>query len=377
MGVPQPHRLFVPCAPGLEPWLLAEIRAVGGVRPRAVGGGVELEANDHVLARTLLEVGLGLDVRARLGAFPAHYFDAIARGTAALPWGRFVGPGQTVEIRAAARRSKLLHTGAIEERVLEGIKKVVGSLATDDPDPWRVYARLERDQLSLSISLAGEPLHRRGYRLQTGKAPLREDLARGLLAVAGWSPDEAFVDLFCGSGTLAIEAARWACARPPGWDRGFHWTRAPTFDAERWAKVRKSLESRIRSSAPKEIRASDRDAGAVAAARANAERAGVGGAISFSESALGAAELSGMAGPGLWLSNPPFGTRVRGGGLRSLYQSIGHRFRELPVGWRLGLLVDDPKLAHGTGLDLKSRVLLDHGGKKVRLYTTGEDDDAG
>lgn len=369
MGMPQPHRLFVPCAPGLEPWLLQEVRSVGGVRPRAVAGGVELEANDHVLSRCLLELGLGLDVRARLGAFPAPYFDAIVKGTAALPWGHFVGPGQTVEIRASARRSKLLHTGAIEERVLEGIKRVVGSLATEDPEPWRVFARLERDQLSLSLSLAGAPLHKRGYRLQTAKAPLREDLARGLLAVSGWGPQDEFLDPFCGSGTLAIEAARWARNIPPGWERSFHWQRAPTFDPERWAKVRGRLQDELRDSSPARIRASDRDAGAVRATRENAARAGVEADVEVSEAPVGSVPLGELGPSGLWLSNPPFGARVRGGGLRELFQTIGRRFGELPPGWRLGLLVDDPKLAHGTGVPLESRVLLDHGGKKVRLYT--------
>lgn len=367
MGIAQPYRLFVPCAPGLEPELLADVRGLGGVRPKTSAGGVELEANDHVLYRCLLELGLALDVRVRLGSFPAHYFDAIAKGVAKLPWGRFIGAGQTVEVRATARRSKLQHTGAIEERVFEGIKRVMGSFATDDPEPWRVFARLERDQLSLSLSLAGAPLSKRGYRLATAKAPLREDLALAILRLSGWTPERPLVDPFCGSGTVLLEAARWARGIPPGWDRGFHVERAPTFDAERWAKVRSSAEAKMRD-APATIRGSDRDAGAIRAAQENAGRAGVEDSISLELAPMGSTSIFEDSSSGTWVSNPPFGARVGGPDLRALYQTMGRRFEALGPGWQLGLLVSEAKLALSTGVELKSRALLDHGGLKVRLF---------
>lgn len=401
MGVPQPYALFVPCSPGLEPWLLAEARALGGVRPRPVPGGVELEANDHVLFRCLMELGLALDVRARLGSFPARNLDGIVRDTAALAWTRFIGAGQSVEIRASARRSRILHTGAIEERVLRGIRSAVGSLATaeiavlphldeespegDGPPlgatdalspgggggPWRVFARMENDRLTLSISVAGLPLHRRGYRLATGKAPLREDLARALLVLAGWDPSTPLVDPFCGAGTIVIEAARMARRIPPGWARSFHLERSPTFDRDRFERLRARLGAAILPKAPAPILGSDRDPGAVLAAESNAERAGVVGDLELKVAPLGAAP--GLERPpreaGLWASNPPFGDRTaRGEGLRALFQTIGSRFRGLPEGWRIALLVDSPKLAWSTGLALEGRGLLDHGGKKVRLY---------
>lgn len=374
MGQPQPYRLFGPCAPGVEALLLEEVRAAGGVRPSITPGGVEWEANDHVLSRCLLDLGLALDVRVRLGEFVPEYYDAIVRGAAQLPWGRFVGPGQTMEVKASARKSRLNHTGAIEERVRRGIKECLGSLASsEDEAPWRVFARMEADRLAVSLSLAGEALSRRGYRTAVAKAPLREDLARALLILAGWSSQESFVDPFCGSGTLAIEAARWARRIPPGWDRRFHYQRAPVFDPERWKKVRDQLEARMLPEAPAPILASDRDRGAVEAAQANAERAGVASDLHFEVAPMGRAHsLEAPPSPaGLWLSNPPFGHRAEGGsGLRSLYQAIGNKLRALPKGWRLALIVDDRDLAHATGVDLKSRALLDHGGKKVRVFVS-------
>lgn len=369
MAVTQPYRLFLPCAPGLEQLLLEEVRGVGGVRPEVVAGGLELEANQHVVDRCLLELGLALDVRVRLGSFFAPTFDLLVRRVTELPWGDYVGSGQDVEVKARTKRSRLQHTGAVEQRVRTGIQAVLGSLATDEGvEPWRAFIRLEGDRATVSLSLAGAPLSRRGYRLSVGKAPLREDLARAVLRIAGWTPEDPLVDPFCGSGTILVEAARIARAIPPGWHRSFHWQRAPTFDPERWARIRSGLEAQLRD-APAPIRGRDRDEGAVAAARDNAARAGVGATIDLEVAALGKFDFSDLE-PGWWISNPPFGHRVKGGdGLRSLYQTIGKRFSELEAGWRIGLLTDEPKLAHGAGLELQSRILLDHGGRKVRFYT--------
>ena len=371
MGVQQPYTLFVPASPGIEPILLGEIRAIGGVRPQLLAGGVEFEANDHVLYRALLELGTGIDVRIRLGRFTARYLDALVRQTALLPWSQWVGAGQTVEVRAAARKSRLMHTGAIEERVMSGIRQVVGSLASEDPEPWRVFARIENDQMEISLSLAGAPLHQRGYRLASGKAPLREDLARSMLELWAWPISVPIVDPFCGSGTLLIEAARKARGIPPGWGRDFHVQRSPSFDELRWASIRERLSAGIRASGSGPvIMGSDRDAGAIAASKENAERAGVTTDIRFDVASLSDAPClaSPPAGTGWWVSNPPYGARVRGGAdLRSLYQTLGRAVSQLS-GWKLGLVVDDPRLAHSTGLELKSLALLTHGGKKVRVY---------
>lgn len=371
MAVQQPYTLFVPVSPGLESLLLHEVRGIGGIRPKQLAGGVEFEANDHVLYRALLELGLGTDIRVRMGKGLARYPDAIVRQTAQMPWNRWIGAGQSVEIRASARKSRMMHTGAIEERVRLGIREVVGSFASDHPEPWRVYARVEHDQLELSLSMAGSPLHRRGYRQEVGKAPLREDLARALLYLTGWEPDTPLVDTFCGSGTIVIEAARMRMGIPPGWNREFHIQRAPTFDEDRWQAIRNKHSEVIKetSSGPK-IMGSDRDSGVIRAAVANAERAGVSELIDFVAEPLTKAPFLRMEfeRPGLWLSNPPYGDRVRGGAdLRSLYQTIG-RLKQTLNGWRLGLLVDDAGLARSTGIDLSSLALLSHGGKKVRVF---------
>lgn len=372
MGVPQPHTLFVPVSPGLESLLFQEIRKIGGIRPKALSGGVEYEANDHILYRSLLEIGLGLDVRLRLGRFTVRYLDAIVRMVAELPWSHWLGAGQHVEIRATSRRSKVMHTTAIEERVHSGIRRAVGSLASENSEPWRVFARMERDQLEVSLSMAGLPLHQRGYRLASGKAPLREDLALALLSLSKWSAGSPLVDTFCGSGTILIEAARKARGIPPGWDRTFHVERAPIFDPTRWNSIRDRLRLHMaEEGAVGQFWGSDRDAGAIESARSNAERAGVLPDLSLAVAPVGQAPCFHQlreTPSGWWISNPPYGDRVRGGNLRPLFQTIGRLFTELPPGFHLGLLVEDAALAHNTGVSLQSRLMLDHGGKKVRLY---------
>ena len=363
-------QIFAACAPGLEPWLVAELTALGMTAPRSEAGGAEFEADERALFRVALSSGLATALRVRMGTFVASRFEQLVRSVEALDWSPWVRPGDHVEVKATSRKSRLYHTTAIAERVVAGVERAVGGSLSPKGAlrEWTVLVRLLRDRCVVSLDVTGAPLYRRGYRLATAKAPLRPDLAHALLQVSGWDRRSALVDPFCGAGTICIEAAAMARSLPPGRLRTFGFMQAPGFDESVWRGVRDELVSRARMEAPAPILGSDRDAGAVDAAKANAERAGV--AVEWEHAPLGRASSIRRTDieAGMWISNPPFGARVGDvKKLRHLYQSIGAARGSMIGAWRLALAVADPRLGAATGVPLESKVMTDHGGTKIRL----------
>jgi putative N6-adenine-specific DNA methylase len=183
------------------------------------------------------------------------------------------------------------------------------------------------------------------------------------------------VDPLCGSGTIPIEAALLARRIPPGWRRRFAFERWPEFKPSVWEYVRGEAEKEILERAAVPIVAADRDAGAVEACTANAERAGVAGDLSISRAALTTTlsdpELIALPS-GLVLTNPPYGVRVgESGRLRDLYASLGNALRGPLAPWSLGFVTSDPSLAAATALPLETRLDTSTGGLRIRLYANG------
>jgi putative N6-adenine-specific DNA methylase len=228
-----------------------------------------------------------------------------------------------------------------------------------------VLVRLVRDHCTLSVDASGALLHQRGWRKAAGKAPLRETLAAGMLLAAGWDGTTPLADPFCGSGTLPIEAALLARGLAPGRDRRFACLDWPSFDANAWARVRREAETAVRDGAPP-IMGSDRDAGAIETARANAAAAGVAADVSLERGAI--SSFTPPPGTGLVISNPPYGVRLRGSGdLRDLWASFGNVLRKRCPGWRVAVLCADAKLARASGLALEPALRLRNGGIAVEL----------
>lgn len=364
--------LFIACAPGLEPLLADEVRALGA-SPSVTAGGVEAEGDAALLYRANLELGLALKVLVRLGTFEARGFPALVHGAAALPWEAWCRPDTALRFKISARKSRLYHTGAIAERLRTAIGERLGGLAgAGDGPELTVHARLDHDRCTISVDSSGELLSRRGYRQATAKAPLREDLARALIALSGWRRDQPLLDPFAGAGTIAIEAALVASRTPPGHRRRFAFMDAPTFDPGLWSSILEHALGDRRPFDPDAIIASDRDAGAVALAAGNAERAGF--AIRFHEAPLGRAPwvTDPPAGPSALVTNPPYGRRVgERRTLARLYRSLGDRVRALPAGATVALAVGSQRLAAATGLAPGSALMTDHGGSKIYLMVTG------
>ena len=229
---------------------------------------------------------------------------------ARLKWEDYLLPGQAVALRVTCHKSRLYHSDGVAERVAGAIGDRLGS-PVPPPEPsrnwwWCAWCTTTARSASIRPAL----LHRRGYRLETAKAPLRETLAAGLLLASGWDAQSPLLDPFCGSGTIPIEAALLARRMAPGKNRRFAFMDWPSFNPGVWKAL-------LAEAAAQElpgcglIQASDRDAGAVRSAQANAERAGVAADIQFACRAVSA--IQPPRGPGWVVTNPPYGVRVSEG----------------------------------------------------------------
>lgn len=364
-----PSEMFAACAPGLEPLLAAELASLGALSPDAVPGGVRFWGHRRLLYRANLHSGLATRIRLRIDRRRVTQWHQLERFAAELPWERYLHAGVPRQVHGSARRSRLIHTEGIAERVARGLAHRLGDgLAERQPEGVRIDARIEGDVCQLSLDTSGEPLHRRGYRLAGGKAPLREDLARGLVLASGWRPGQVLIDPMCGAGTLVIEAALMASGRAPGLRRRFAFERTPLVHADTWSAVKDEALERVGRDAGG-LYGFDRNPSAIRSAVDNAGRAQVSACVRFSAAALGAIDAPTLvepAGAGAVVTHPPWGKRTaERRSLPNLYDALGVWISQLPPGFRVGLLVQDRRLGLRVGR-LKTAWLSDAGGIKIR-----------
>ena len=372
---------FAAAAPGLEPLVARELTALG-VRPNEEVGGVGFRASIETVARANLWLRVASRVLVRVAAFRAQAFHELERLARAIPWEIYLSSGATVRLRVTSKKSRLYHTGAIAQRFAEAIEHRLGAgvtiesaVADDEGDsspPIRAQLfviRVFHDDFTVSVDSSGTLLHQRGYRKAVAKAPLRETLAASLLLAADWSGDRPLVDPFCGSGTIPIEAALLARRIAPGSHRSFAFQFWPSFDATMWERLRAEAAEMELPAAPASITGSDRDAGAIEAAMANAERAGVRDDIRFEVRAVSAVDDATEAAGDI-VTNPPYGVRVgEATRLRDLYARFGQVLRAKYPGWRLTMLSANDRLERELRLRLEDRVRTRNGGIAVRVMT--------
>jgi putative N6-adenine-specific DNA methylase len=372
-------QIFAVAAPGLEPILAAELRALG-IPPQMVVGGVEWQGDTASLMHALLHVRTASRVLVRAASFRARTFFELERHARRVPWAQFIPPGGRAALRITARKSKLYHEGAIAERLqsaiaLTGAAAERLSRAPDDddevvPGAQLFVVRVLRDEFTISADAAGAALHRRGYRQALARAPLRETMAAALLRSVGWQGDAPLLDPLCGSGTIPIEAALLARRIPPALanpghePRAFAFTAWPEHDAHRWAELVAHARADILPRATAPIGGSDHNAGAITAARANAERAGVAEDVAWRVERLERAH----GHPGsVIVTNPPYGVRVvTDQPPRAVYGALGDLARRLPAA-AVALLSPEPALDASLRLPLREVARTRNGGIPVRM----------
>jgi putative N6-adenine-specific DNA methylase len=363
------ENFFAATTPGLEEVCAAEMKAIGLKNVHIVPGGVDFSGDlrDLYLANLWLRTAGRIVVR--IGEFGCRDFPEFYRRALRLPWGRFVRPGTPLRVRAVSHRSRLMHTGRLEETALEAAARALGGGPRQEREhlgEQLVLVRVQDDRCVVSVDSSGELLHRRGYRLHSGAAPLRETLAAGLLGLLGWDGEVPLLDPLCGSGTIAIEGAMLARRMAPGRDRSFAFMDWPGWRPGLWEALRHEARGNETDVHPLVV-ASDRDSSVLAVARQNAQRAGVSDGIDFRCETL--ARIRPEGPPGILLCNPPYGGRLEAGeDLRPLFQTIGEVGQRFG-GWRIAFLCPDERLARATGLPVVSLARLDNGGISVHLFT--------
>lgn len=378
--------LFASCAPGLEPWLEREVRELGvgliaddSLPTNIVEdiGGVRFEGDQWTLAHALVGLGLAARILVRIATFRVTELSNLDSHVGRLSWTGWLKRDVPRAIRASAKKSRLYHSGAIEQRVMQGITRRM----KDSPPPVddeaseqaaSLVVRMEHDICTISLDASGQPLHRRGYRLNPSYAPLREDLARAVVLASAWDRTRPLVDPMCGSGTLLIEAAMLAAQWPPGINRTFGIECSALADKVSIEDVKRE-RMKLAQPMTATIIGSDREERAIAAARENIARFDF--PIQLDTKALSAAELP--QEPVSIVTNPPWGGRVSADrDLYPLYRSIGDLRRRAAAGSSLTLVTSRRELAYQTGVSVRSAFLTDAGGTKVNAFVEGLQTDA-
>jgi len=380
------NELFAVTAPGLESIALGELKRLG-LKGKEEIGGVAFRGEAEAVFTSNLWLRSASRIVKRIARFHASTFHELERRAKQVAWAEFVNASSAVRVRVTCRKSRLYHSDAVAERILGVIAKVAGGAgglerderpadaddeihddAIPESNAQLFIVRIVDDECEISADTSGELLHRRGYRQEVGKAPLRETLAAAMLLASGWRPAETLIDPLCGSGTIPIEAALLARGVAPGIRRKFAFMNWPTFDHGLWKRAHAIAETAAEAKSPGlEIKAADRDGGAIESARRNAERAGVGGDILFSTAPLSETleQLSAASRPGWVLTNPPYGVRVGDPeGLRNLYATLGSKVKSAS-GWRVGMLTSDTALARQIGVPMRARFSTTNGGIPV------------
>lgn len=356
--------LFVTCPRGVESLLVAELQTLGASAIAERRGGVACEAPLETAYHICLWSRLASRVLMPLTRFETPDADALYQGALEQDWPALFAPSATMAIEVAGRSQALTHTHYAALKVKDAVVdrfRDAGfgrpDIDTERPD-IRIHLHLDKTHATLSLDLAGDALHRRGYRRSANEAPLKENLAAALLIAAGWPAMAAqgapLFDPMCGSGTLLIEAALIAADIAPGLQRprwGFKaWS---GHDGSVWQQV--IQEARARRDAGlltplPQITGSDLDPKAIAIARANITQAGLDGKIDVQVGDALAAKPAGIA-PGLWISNPPYGERLgEEAELIKLYSLLGVRLKQHFGGWTAALFTARGDLGPRLGL---------------------------
>lgn len=394
---------YAVATPGLESLVAEELAALRLAPGKVEEGGVPFVCDAAGLYRANLELRTASRVLVRIAQFKATGFNDLAKHARRIDWPALIAARSAIAFRVTSRKSRLYHGRAIEERLRELIstrvsgvrvktaeseerreergpatserrtangKRVERGTGNDEPesdgDSQLIVVRLFRDQCTVSLDSSGELLHRRGYRLATAKAPIRENLAAAMLLAAGWDRQGELLDPMCGSGTIPIEAALMARRIPAGWRRGFGFERWPSFDRGVWQAVRDEAEARILPRSPAKIVGTDRDSGAIEAALANSGRAGVADDIAWARATISA--IAPRTAPGWLVTNPPYGVRVgEREKLRNLFAQLGNVVRQRLPGWTIAMLSTHRELEHQVGVPFEDRLEFSNGGIRVRL----------
>ena len=367
------ERYFAPCPRGLETALADELQRLGAGDIAPADGGVAFAGAPELTYRANLESRLASRVLWRVGDGAYRDERDVYALAYRLDWPSWFRADRTLRVDVAATRSPLksleFATLRIKDAVCDRHRAVAGKRPTvskDRPDV-RVHAYLTADHATFYLDTSGEPLFKRGYRRETAEAPLRENLAAGLLRLAGWQPGTPLLDPLCGSGTIAVEAALMALDIAPGLKRTFGFQKLAWYDGPTWQRIKQAAQRRAKATASIGIYASDDDASAIQRCIANLAAAGTTGSVVVER--VDALARAAPAPAGVIVTNPPYGVRqADSAALAAFYPRLGDALKQRFAGWTAYLFSGDPRLPKLIGLKASRRTPLFNGALECRLY---------
>ena len=362
---------FFATAPrGLESLLVEELGPIGALQARQVPGGVAFSGDWPVCYAANLHSRLASRILWRVADFEYRDEHDLYSVVRAVDWARFFSAEQTIRVAVAAQKSPLksldFATLRVKDAVCDRFRDDTGgrpSVERAAPDV-RIHVFLEEKTGALYLDTSGEPLFKRGWRKAMSEAPLRENLAAGILLLSGWKPDEVLLDPMCGGGTLLVEAAAIGLGAAPGAGRSFGFEKLKSFDEKLWNRIRNELRPRRR---PLRLYGSDSDPRAIEAAKKNLASAGFGGLVKLERADILA--RGAPAAEGVMVANPPYGERIGSEeALAAFYPKLGDALKKNFAGWRCHFFTADRRMEKLIRLAPARRVPLFNGALECRLF---------
>lgn len=364
---------FAPCPRGLEQPLADELAALGAEHIAPTDGGVGFQGEFTLCYRVNLWSRIASRVLWRIAGGPYRNEDDIYKLAFGVEWAALFEVDQTFAISTVAQKCPLQSlnfiTLKIKDAVCDRFREACGSrpdVDTRRPDV-RIHAFLDAERVTLYLDTSGEALFKRGWRKSTGEAPLRENLAAGILKLAGWVPGVPLLDPMCGSGTFLMEAAMMSLGIAPGLGRGFGFEALKNFDAKAWAKIRREATEARRPTEKLPIFGSDLSGFALADARKNFSEAGLGETVTLNQGDVLNAQAPAAAG--MLVTNPPYGERIGDQqALAELYPKLATMLKQRFAGWTAHILTADTRLPKLMRLKPSRKTPLFNGPLECRLY---------
>ncbi len=364
---------FSPCPRGLEALLVDELRALGAASTEAMHGGVMWTGEWTACYRANLESRIATRVLWRVGRSRYHGEIDIYKLAYSVTWAKWFTPDDSIRVFVTAQQSPLKSlefiTLRIKDAVCDHFRTVVGSRPNvDTANPaMRIHAFLTADVATLYLDTSGDPLYKRGFKSASVEAPLKENIAAGILKLTGWQPSEALIDPMCGSGTFLLEAAQIALDIAPGLGRKFGFEQFKHLDRAAWASVRQAAEARRKPPTALAIFGSDIVGDQVRRTRENLAAAGLAGCVTLDRADI--LERVPPAASGVMVTNPPYGVRIgEAEELAAFYPLLGDAFKKHWAGWRCYLFSGDMTLPKLLRLKASKRTPLFNGALECRLF---------
>ena len=367
------EKFFATCPRGLEQLLTEELRQLKAENIHAVGGGVEFSGEFFLCYRANLESRIASRILWQVATNRYRNEEDIYRITYGLPWTDWFEPERTIRVEVSATKSPLTSLNFVTLKIKDAVCDKIRRLSDRRPDvdtrqpEVSIQGHLTERDFSLYLDTTGEPLFKRGRRIAATEAPLRENLAAGILRLAGWVPGIPLLDPMCGSGTILLEAAHMVLDIAPGSGRHFAFEKFNNFDRRRWQELLQQSAARQKPKVPLSIYGSDLSGEAIKCARTNLAAAGLEKLVSLKRANV--LEISAPANEGIIVTNPPYGVRLgEQQELAEFYPKLGDVLKKNFSGWRAYLLSADMRLPKLIRLAASKRTPLFNGALECRLF---------